>query len=123
MIEWRNIPRELVRVRKATSKVGPIVGIAVSIPLLLLAHDGTPWHFIAFISLCIVQLAWPTLLGWIVLAIPVTVLYLVAVGYVAREWFQYGLDPAKAIALPLYFVPVLALWWSNPLRQMQEPGR
>jgi hypothetical protein len=116
MMEWKNIPRELVRVRKQTSRVGPIICIVVMAPLLLLAHDGVPWHFISIILLCVVQLAWPTLLGWIVLAIPSTVLYTVAVGYLASEWVRYGLDPTEAGALALYLVPLLAVWWSNPLR-------
>lgn len=123
MMEWKNIPRELVRVRKQTSKVGPTVCIVVLAPLLLLAHDETPWHFIAFILVCVVQLARPTILGWIVLAIPSTVLYIVAVGYLASEWVRYGPDPTEAGALALYLVPLLAVWWSNPLRRFPKVAR
>jgi hypothetical protein len=99
MMHWKNIPRELVRVRKPTSKVGPIVCI---------------------ILLCVVQLAWPTLLGWIALAVPVTILYMVGAGYLFGEWLRYGLDPTEAGALALYLVPVLALWWSNPVRRLPK---
>lgn len=120
MMDWKKIPRELVRARKQTSKVGPIVCIVILGPLLLLAHDGIPWHFISIILLCVVQLAWPTLLGWIVLAVPATVLYVVGAGYLFGEWLRYGLDPTEAGALALYLVPVLALWWSNPVRRLPK---
>jgi hypothetical protein len=124
VISWRTIPHELVRVRPETSKVGPFVAALICAVFTLMAlHDLIPWHFMAFGVICIVQLLWPTLLGWLVLTLPATALAVQVI-----FWYFQGGSSNVGREAPIFFIlyslPVLALWWSIPVKlRRTRPGR